>query len=100
MCQLKLYYINTLVQDLCYTGTYADLTAFYLEMAVRAKAIADKIKYGDTATDPDPDPEPPTPPAVDKILSSFVRFLPENAAKALAWVVKYLFFGWLWGQWL
>jgi hypothetical protein len=49
---------------------------------------------------PPDNPEPPTPPVVDKILEFFVRFLPEEAAKALTWVVKYLFSGWLWGQWL
>ena len=46
------------------------------------------------------DVEPPTPPSQDKILSFFASFLPSGVANVFTFIVKYLFFGWLWGQWL
>ena len=36
----------------------------------------------------------------DKIHDFFARFLPEAIAGVMTWVVRYLFFGWLWGRWL
>jgi len=46
------------------------------------------------------DVDPPTPPATNKILLFFSGFLPSGLATVATWIVKYIFFGWLWGRWL
>jgi len=38
-------------------------------------------------------------PAPDKILE-LLSFLPEGVANVMAAIVRYVFFGWLWGSWL
>ena len=40
------------------------------------------------------------PPAPDPILELLSGFLPESIAGVLAVILRYVFFGWLWGQWL
>ena len=40
------------------------------------------------------------PEPKDKILELFTGFLPEGLANVLAVIVRYVFFGWLWGRWL
>ena len=47
---------------------------------------------------PNPVPGPDADP--DKIYDLFAGFLPASFAKVLTWIVKYVFFGWLWGRWL
>jgi len=59
------------------TGDFAALTAFYLEMETRAKAIWDMIEYAD-----------PTP-------THFWDSLPDW----LVWILQYVLFGWLWMRW-
>ena len=44
--------------------------------------------------------DPPTPPTPNKILLFFTGFLPTGLATVAAWIVKYVFFGWLWERWL
>jgi len=46
------------------------------------------------------DTETPEDTTPDKIYDFFARFLPAGIAKVFTWIVKYLFFGWLWGRWL
>jgi hypothetical protein len=36
-------------------------------------------------------------PASDPIYDFFASFMPGNIASILAWIVRYVFFGWLWG---
>ena len=52
--------------------------------------------------DPQPDPKPdPNPnPSADRIFVFFIGFLPEGVANTVTWVVRNVFFGWLWGRWL
>jgi len=44
--------------------------------------------------------DPPVPPTPDKILLFFRSVLPAGLATVATWIVKYVFFGWLWGRWL
>jgi len=42
------------------------------------------------------------PPPTDKIYDAMLKFF-EGAdvfASFMTWIVRYIFFGWLWGQWL
>jgi len=78
--------------SLRWEGTFADVTALYLNLEIRAKAILNKIEYKD--------PLPPLPTTDDKIFDFFISFLPAPLANVATWIVKYLFFGWLWGRWL
>jgi len=70
--------------------SFEKLTAFWLELEARTKAIADKIVEDNTPPEPKPDP----------IFDFFASFLPEGIAIVLTWIVKIVFFGWLWGRWL
>jgi len=54
--------------------------------------------YTIIVTTPDADPEPEPEP--DPIFAFFAGFLPAGAANVLTWIVKYVFFGWLWGRWV
>jgi hypothetical protein len=47
-----------------------------------------------------PIPTPPPSGTDDKIQAFFEGFLPAALANVFTWIVKYLFFGWLWGRWL
>jgi len=50
--------------------------------------------------DPDPDPDADPDPDPDPIFVFLVSFLPEGIANVAAVIVRYVFFGWLWGRWL
>ena len=62
------------------TGSFADLTNFFLDMQVRAKAILDRVKFADTT------PEPP---------EKWWQKVPNW----VQWILRYLLFGWLWMNW-
>jgi len=70
------------------TGTYAELTAFWLEVEARAKAIEDKIEYTKLSPTDPVDPTDLEDPEVDKIYAFFASFLHEPLAKALTFIVK------------
>jgi hypothetical protein len=50
----------------------------------------------------DPGTNPGTNPGgnPDPIYDFFGSFLSANIASVLAWIVRYILFGWLWGRWL
>ena len=73
-------------------GDLAALTALQNTMEIKAKAILDAIVYKDDV--------PPMPEDEDKIYKFFASFFSEGIAKVFTWIVKFLFFGWLWGRWL
>ncbi|MDR2687547.1 MAG: hypothetical protein LBB75_07320 [Oscillospiraceae bacterium] len=71
--------------------TLAEATIVLQELEAEIRALIDTLGN----PEPEPDPEP-----VDKIFELLASFLPESAANVLTCIVKYLFFGWLWGRWL
>ncbi|MCL2507604.1 MAG: hypothetical protein FWF05_00365 [Oscillospiraceae bacterium] len=73
------------------TTSFSDVTAGVQDLAARVKALTAKIKYIDGS---DPTPAP------DSIFSFFANFLPESVATVMTFIVRYVFFGWLWGRWL
>jgi len=72
--------------------TLAQGTAAWKEEEVDMKAIIELLeKYYYGIGEPEP---------TDPIFSLLAGFLPESLASVATFIVKYIFFGWLWGQWL
>jgi len=73
-------------------------TATITSIAVNANTTVYAVWQQNTVVidDPDDDDEPETDPIYD----FFAAFLPTGVARVLAWIVRYLLFGWLWGRWI
>jgi len=92
-----------------YVQRYADMLSLMAEYGVFAPAdllemIEEMLPGTDSGTEPDPGTDPGTggteEPEADKIFDFLAGFLPVGLANVLAWIVKYVLFGWLWGRWL
>ena len=69
--------------------------------AKRVNAVLEEILVELGWIEPSEEPEEPiTPASPDKIYEFLAGFLPDFLATGMTFVVKYLFFGWLWGRWL
>ena len=68
--------------------TLAQATIVLQELESEIRALID------TLSNPEPEPDP------DPIFALLAGFLPESLASVATFIVKYIFFGWLWGQWL
>ena len=93
-----------ILRNLLGEGKLAEATAATEEFADRCKQwlIDAGILEPDPGPGPGPGPNPnPDPdPDPDPIFDFFASFLPEGVANVLTFIVKYIFFGWLWGRWL
>ena len=69
-------------------GNWAEAMALTVQMQKNAEEIKNLVDAAVAASAPDP------------IFDFFASFLPEGVANVLTFIVKYIFFGWLWGRWL
>jgi len=80
--------------DLAKEGKWAEAKA----LVDKANSVTKRILVELGLREPTDGPEKPAEP--DKIYDFFASFLPESVASVMAWIIRYLCFGWLWGRWL
>jgi len=84
---------DNFIRNTIKTSAFTDIENWFKDIEAAGKDLLNRIVYKDHS-------DPPVVNAPDKILDFFASFLPSGLANVATWIVKYLFFGWLWGRWL